>query len=66
MRRGRRPWDGASTGRPSLGHLDPSWGAARRFQLIATIAGPDVAAGLGLLLSQWRDHLAAVPGSGAG
>jgi GNAT superfamily N-acetyltransferase len=47
------------------GSLDVSWGAARRFQLIPTIAGPDVAAGLGQLLTQWRDHLAAVPGSGA-
>ena len=47
------------------GSLDPSWGAAQRFQLIPTIAGPDVAAGLGQLLAQWRDHLAAVPGSGA-
>jgi GNAT superfamily N-acetyltransferase len=46
------------------GSLDLSWGAARRFQLSATIAGPDVAAGLGRLLAQWRDHLAAVPGAG--
>lgn len=47
------------------GSLDLSWGAARRFQLIPTIAGPDVAAGLGQLLTQWRDHLAVVQGTGA-
>src|ERR1700733_14250527 len=46
------------------GSLDLSWGAARRFQLTASIAGPDVAAGLGRLLAQWRDHLAVVPGAG--
>jgi GNAT superfamily N-acetyltransferase len=46
------------------GSLDLSWGAARRFQLSATIAGPDVAAGLGRLLTQWRDHLAGVQGTG--
>jgi GNAT superfamily N-acetyltransferase len=44
--------------------LDLSWGAARRFQLSATIAGPDVAAGLGQLLAHWRDHLAVVRGTG--
>jgi GNAT superfamily N-acetyltransferase len=44
--------------------LDLSWGAARRFQLSATIAGPDVAAGLSQLLAQWRDHLAVVRGTG--
>ena len=47
------------------GSLDLSWGAARRFQLSPTIAGPDVAAGLGRLLTQWRDHLAVVQGTGA-
>jgi GNAT superfamily N-acetyltransferase len=41
--------------------LDLSWGAARRFQLAPQIAGPDVAPALDDLLSQWRDHLAAVP-----
>jgi len=46
------------------GSLDLSWGAARRFQLSAAIAGPDVAAGLGQLLTQWRDHLAALQGTG--
>jgi hypothetical protein len=44
--------------------LDLSWGAARRFQLGPQIAGPDVAGALDGLLSQWRDHLAAVPGTG--
>jgi GNAT superfamily N-acetyltransferase len=46
------------------GSLDLSWGAARRFQLSATIAGPDVAAGLGQLLTQWRGHLAGLRGTG--
>jgi hypothetical protein len=44
--------------------LELSWGASRRFQLIPQIAGPDVAGALDGLLSQWRDHLAAVPGAG--
>jgi GNAT superfamily N-acetyltransferase len=43
--------------------LELSWGAARRFQLTPQIAGPDVAGALDDLLSQWRDHLAAVPGT---
>jgi GNAT superfamily N-acetyltransferase len=47
------------------GSLDLSWGAARRFQLITAIAGPDVAAGLGQLLGQWHDHLAGLRESGA-
>ena len=47
------------------GSLDLSWGAARRFRLSATIAGPEVAAGLGQLLARWRDHLAVVHGAGA-
>jgi GNAT superfamily N-acetyltransferase len=46
------------------GSLDLSWGAARRFQLSATIAGPEVPAGLSQLLTQWRGHLAGVPGTG--
>ncbi len=41
--------------------LDPSWGAARRFQLSAAVAGPDVTGALGLLLDQWRAHLAGRP-----
>lgn len=47
------------------GSLDLSWGAARRFELIPAIAGPDVAAVLGQLLAQWRDHLAGLPDGGA-
>jgi GNAT superfamily N-acetyltransferase len=43
--------------------LDLSWGAAHRFQLAPQIAGPDAAGALDGLLSQWRDHLAAVPGT---
>jgi GNAT superfamily N-acetyltransferase len=45
------------------GSLDLSWGAARRFQLSAAVAGPDVGGGLGQLLSLWRDHLAELPGT---
>ncbi|HLK02051.1 MAG TPA: GNAT family N-acetyltransferase [Streptosporangiaceae bacterium] len=44
--------------------LDLSWGAARRFQLSALVAGPDVARGLDQLLSEWTAHLKEVPGSG--
>jgi GNAT superfamily N-acetyltransferase len=43
------------------GSLDPTWGAGRRFQLSAAVAGPDVTGGLDRLLTLWRDHLAAVP-----
>jgi GNAT superfamily N-acetyltransferase len=46
------------------GSLDLSWGAARRFQLSAAVAGPDVACGLDELLTRWRDHLAGVQGTG--
>jgi GNAT superfamily N-acetyltransferase len=42
------------------GSLDRSWGAARRFQLTAQVAGPGA---LDVLLSRWREHLAAVPGT---
>jgi GNAT superfamily N-acetyltransferase len=45
------------------GSLDLSWGAARRFQLSASVAGPDVSADLDRLLSLWRDHLAGLPGT---
>ena len=47
------------------GSLDLAWGAARRFQLTAQVAGQDVAAALDRLLARWRDHLAAVPGTDA-
>jgi GNAT superfamily N-acetyltransferase len=43
--------------------LDATWGAARRFQLAARVAGPDVGGALDELLSRWRDHLATVPGA---
>jgi len=43
--------------------LDLAWGAARRFQLTAWAAGPDLAAALDQLLCLWRDHLASVPGT---
>jgi GNAT superfamily N-acetyltransferase len=43
--------------------LDLAWGAARRFQLTAWAAGPDLTAALDQLLSLWRDHLASVPGT---
>lgn len=44
--------------------LELSWGAAVRFLLRVQLAGPDVAAQLDQVLSQWRDHLAEVPDSG--
>ena len=47
------------TGEPES--LDLTWGAARRFELTAQIAGPDVPGALDQLLAQWRDHLADVP-----
>jgi GNAT superfamily N-acetyltransferase len=47
------------------GTLDLAWGAARRFQLTAHVAGPDVAAALDQLLARWRKHLAATPGTDA-
>jgi len=52
-------WAGAA------GSLELSWGAARRFQLTAQVAGPDVACALDELLSRWRDHLAAAPDTAA-
>jgi ribosomal protein S18 acetylase RimI-like enzyme len=45
--------------------LELTWGAARRFQLMAAVAGPDVGNALDQLLSRWRDHLAVVPGADA-
>jgi hypothetical protein len=41
--------------------LDLTWGAARRFQLTAQVAAPDVAGSLDALLALWRRHLAATP-----
>ncbi|MGD0703567.1 MAG: GNAT family N-acetyltransferase [Trebonia sp.] len=43
------------------GSLDLIEGAAQRFLLTPYITGSDVPAALDTLLSQWRDHLAAVP-----
>ncbi len=45
--------------------LDLAWGAARRFQLTAWTAGPDVGDALDRLLSLWRDHLAGLPEASA-
>ena len=45
------------------GSLDLAWGTAVRFTLAARIAGPDVPDQLDQMLSQWRDHLADMPGS---
>jgi GNAT superfamily N-acetyltransferase len=45
--------------------LELTWGAARRFQLTAAVAGPDVGNALDQLLSRWRDHLAVVPDADA-
>ena len=50
-------WEGAP------GALDLAWGAARRFQLTARVASPDVTSALDQLLSLWRDHLASEPGA---
>jgi len=40
--------------------LNQTWGAADRFTLVPRLAGQDVAAPAGVLVSQWRDHLAGV------
>jgi len=45
------------------GSLELSWGAARRYQLTASVADAGVAEALDELLSRWRDHLAGLPGS---
>lgn len=49
-------WQGAP------GSLELCWGTARRFELTARVAGPDVTGALDQLLSAWRGHLAAEPG----
>jgi GNAT superfamily N-acetyltransferase len=46
------------------GSLDLTWGAPRRYQLTASVAGPDVTGGLSQLLTRWREHLETVPGAG--
>lgn len=48
-------------GRPD--DLDLAWGAARRFQLTAWTAGSGTGAVLDQLLSQWREHVAGLPGA---
>src|SRR5580704_3878426 len=40
--------------------LNQTWGAADRFTLVPRLPGQDVAASAGLLLAQWRDHLAGI------
>jgi GNAT superfamily N-acetyltransferase len=40
--------------------LNQTWGAADRFTLVPRLPGQDIAAAAGLLLTQWRDHLAGV------
>jgi GNAT superfamily N-acetyltransferase len=59
----------APTGVAACGHwagtpgsLELCWGTARRFELTARVAGPDVGGSLDQLLSTWRGHLAAQPG----
>jgi hypothetical protein len=45
------------------GSLDMTWSAARTFRLTALVADGDVASGLDILLSRWRDHLDRVHGA---
>jgi GNAT superfamily N-acetyltransferase len=47
------------------GSLDLTWGAAHQFRLTARVAGPDPGCSLDQLLGLWREHLAAVPGTGS-
>src|SRR5579863_3124689 len=47
------------------GSLDLIEGAAQRFRLTPYVTGADVPAALDALLSQWREHLAAVPEAAA-
>jgi GNAT superfamily N-acetyltransferase len=46
--------------------LDITWGAARRYQLTAQVAGPDVREALDELLARWREHLASLPDAALG
>ena len=48
------------------GALNQTWGTADRFSLIARLREADTSAALDDLLGQWRDHLACLPGTGAG
>lgn len=40
--------------------LNQTWGAADRFTLVPRLPGQDIATTTGLLLGQWRDHLAGI------
>jgi GNAT superfamily N-acetyltransferase len=40
--------------------LNQTWGAADRFTLVPRLPGQDIATSAGLLLTEWRDHLAGV------
>ena len=40
--------------------LNQTWGAADRFTLVPRLPGQDIAASASLLLTEWRDHLAAI------
>jgi GNAT superfamily N-acetyltransferase len=48
------------------GTLNQTWGTAHRFSLVARLRDADTAVALDDLLGQWRDHLADLPGTGAG
>ena len=48
------------------GTLSQTWGTADRFSLVARLREADTSAALDDLVRQWRDHLAALPGTGAG
>ena len=48
------------------GTLNQTWGTADRFSLIARLREADTSAALDDLVGQWRDHLAVLPGTGAG
>jgi GNAT superfamily N-acetyltransferase len=37
--------------------VDQTWVAATEYALVPRLAGPDVSAGLDLLLAQWREHI---------
>jgi GNAT superfamily N-acetyltransferase len=52
--------------RVKAGTLNQTWGTADRFSLIARLREADTSAALDDLVGQWRDHLAALPGTGAG
>jgi GNAT superfamily N-acetyltransferase len=43
--------------------LDIVWGAAAKFRLVPSVAGPEVRGPLDDLLTQWTGHLAGVPGA---